>query len=76
MDQIDQPVVDRRRRVLGEAAHVDRHDPVRELAHDDRAEAPEQEMEAQLGDVQADFEGSFNAQLATGGIRGVVGEGD
>jgi transcriptional regulator MraZ len=34
------------------------------------------EMEAQLGDVQSDFEGSFNAQLATGGIRGVVGEGE
>ena len=34
------------------------------------------EMESQLEHVQADFEGSFNAQLATGGIRGVVGEGD
>ena len=34
------------------------------------------EMESQLDNVQADFEGSFNAQLATGGIRGVVGEGD
>lgn len=32
------------------------------------------EMEAQLADVQPDFEGSFNAGLATGGIRGVVGE--
>ena len=32
------------------------------------------EMEAQLEDVQPDFEGSFNAALATGGIRGVVGE--
>ncbi len=34
------------------------------------------EMESQLEHVQADFEGSFNAQLATGGIRGVVGEGE
>ncbi len=32
------------------------------------------EMEAQLDDVQGDFEGSFNAVMATGGIRGVVGE--
>ncbi|MEP1145373.1 MAG: hypothetical protein ABJH52_16745 [Henriciella sp.] len=32
------------------------------------------EMEAQLDDVQTDFEGSFNAALATGGIRGVIGE--
>jgi len=32
------------------------------------------EMEAQLDDVQADFEGSFNAVLASGGIRGIVGE--
>jgi MraZ protein len=32
------------------------------------------EMEAQLEDVQSDFEGSFNAAFATGGIRGVVGE--
>ena len=32
------------------------------------------EMEAQLDDVQGDFEGSFNAAFATGGIRGVVGE--
>ena len=42
----------------------------------DRYAAYDAEMEAQLGDVQADFEGSFNAQLATGGIRGVVGEDD
>jgi MraZ protein len=34
------------------------------------------EMESQLDNVQSDFEGSFNAQLATGGIRGVVGEGE
>ena len=34
------------------------------------------EMEAQLEDVQPDFEGSFNAALATGGIRGLVGEGE
>ncbi|MEO0608359.1 MAG: hypothetical protein AAFY82_09010 [Pseudomonadota bacterium] len=40
----------------------------------DRYAAFDAEMESQLGDVQADFEGSFNAVLATGGIRGVVGE--
>ncbi|MEL6723845.1 MAG: division/cell wall cluster transcriptional repressor MraZ [Pseudomonadota bacterium] len=34
------------------------------------------EMEAQLDDVQTDFEGSFNAALATGGIRGIVREGE
>lgn len=34
------------------------------------------EMEAQLGDVQSDFEGSFNAAFAVSGIRGVVGEDD
>ncbi|MEM7327442.1 MAG: hypothetical protein AAF437_01805 [Pseudomonadota bacterium] len=34
------------------------------------------EMEAQLGDVQSDFEGSFNAAFVNTGIRGVVGEGD
>ena len=31
------------------------------------------EMEDQLDDVQDAFEGSFNAVLATGGIRGIVG---
>ena len=40
----------------------------------ERYAAFDADMESQLGDVQADFEGSFNAVLATGGIRGVVGE--
>ncbi len=34
------------------------------------------EMEAQLEDVQGDFEGSFNAAFVHTGIRGVVGEDD
>ncbi|MCR9270844.1 MAG: hypothetical protein NXH72_12710 [Hyphomonadaceae bacterium] len=34
------------------------------------------EMESQLEAVQPDFEGSFNAALAVGGIRGIVGEGE
>ena len=42
----------------------------------ERYAAFDAEMESQLDDVQADFEGSFNAALAVGGIRGVVGEGD
>lgn len=42
-------------------------DPERYAAYD-------AEMEAQLADVQSDFEGSFNAELAQGGIRGIVGE--
>ena len=44
-------------------------DPVRYAAFD-------AEMESQLDDVQGDFEGSFNAAMAVGGIRGVVGEGE
>lgn len=40
----------------------------------ERYAAFDAEMESQLGEVQSDFEGSFNAVLATGGIRGVVGE--
>jgi len=40
----------------------------------ERYAAYDAEMEAQLSDVQADFEGSFNAAFATTGIRGVVGE--
>lgn len=39
-----------------------------------RYAAYDAEMEAQLGEVQSDFEGSFNAALAATGIRGVVGE--
>lgn len=39
----------------------------------DRYAAFDAEMEDQLGDVQDAFEGSFNAVLAAGGIRGVVG---
>ena len=39
-----------------------------------RYAAYDADMEAQLADVQSDFEGSFNAELASGGIRGVVGE--
>lgn len=42
----------------------------------ERYAAYDAEMESHLGDVQGDFEGSFNAQLATGGIRGIVGEGE
>ena len=42
----------------------------------ERYAAFDAEMESQLDDVQADFEGSFNAALAVGGIRGVVGEGE
>ncbi|MHA7899329.1 MAG: division/cell wall cluster transcriptional repressor MraZ [Henriciella sp.] len=34
------------------------------------------EMESQLEAVQPDFEGSFNAALAVGGIRGIVGESE
>ena len=41
-----------------------------------RYAAYDAEMEAQLDDVQPDFEGSFNAALATGGIRGIVGENE
>ena len=41
-----------------------------------RYAAYDAEMESQLADVQTHFEGSFNAGLATGGIRGVVGEGE
>ncbi|MEO1303671.1 MAG: division/cell wall cluster transcriptional repressor MraZ [Pseudomonadota bacterium] len=41
-----------------------------------RYAAYDAEMEAQLDDVQPDFEGSFNAAFATGGIRGVVREGE
>ena len=44
-------------------------DPARYAAFD-------AEMESQLDDVQGDFEGSFNAAMAVGGIRGVVGEGE
>lgn len=40
----------------------------------ERYAAYDAEMEAQLDDVQNDFEGSFNAALASGGIRGIVGE--
>jgi len=40
----------------------------------ERYAAYDAEMEAQLGDVQADFEGSFNAAFAASGIRGVVGD--
>lgn len=40
----------------------------------ERYAAFDAEMESQLDDVQNDFEGSFNAVIATGGIRGVVGE--
>lgn len=39
----------------------------------ERYAAFDAEMEDQLGDVQDAFEGSFNAVLAAGGIRGVVG---
>ena len=39
----------------------------------ERYAAFDAEMEAQLGDVQSAFEGSFNAVLASGGIRGLVG---
>ena len=42
----------------------------------ERYAAFDAEMESQLDDVQGDFEGSFNAALAMGGIRGVVGEGE
>lgn len=42
----------------------------------ERYAAYDAEMEAQLGDVQSDFEGSFNAAFAATGIRGVVGEDD
>lgn len=34
------------------------------------------EMESQLEDSQPAFEGSFNAAFATGGIRGIVREGE
>lgn len=34
------------------------------------------EMESQLEESQPAFEGSFNAAFATGGIRGIVGDGD
>ena len=44
-------------------------EPKRYAAHD-------AEMEAQLEDVQGDFESSFNAAFAPPGIRGVVGEGE
>ncbi|MEL6664810.1 MAG: division/cell wall cluster transcriptional repressor MraZ [Pseudomonadota bacterium] len=44
-------------------------DPARYAAFD-------AEMESQLDDVQGDFEGSFNAAMAVGGIRGLVGEGE
>lgn len=40
----------------------------------ERYAAFDSEMEAQLEDVQTDFEGSYNAVMATGGIRGIVGE--
>lgn len=42
----------------------------------ERYAAFDAEMESQLDDVQGDFEGSFNAAMAVGGIRGVVGEGE
>lgn len=42
--------------------------------HPERYASFDAEMESQLDDVQSAFEGSFNAVLATGGIRGVVGE--
>jgi len=41
----------------------------------ERYAAFDAEMEEQLGDVQDAFEGSFNAALASGGIRGIVGGG-
>ena len=44
--------------------------------HPDRYAEFDADMESQLGTVQGDFEGSFNAVLATGGIRGLVGEED
>lgn len=40
----------------------------------ERYAAFDSEMESQLEDVQTDFEGSYNAVMATGGIRGIVGE--
>lgn len=42
----------------------------------ERYAAYDAEMESQLGDVQGDFEGSYNAVYAPRGIRGVVGEGE
>lgn len=42
----------------------------------ERYTAYDAEMESQLGDVQGDFEGSYNAAFAAPGIRGVVGEGE
>ncbi|MEM1148121.1 MAG: hypothetical protein AAGA72_11120 [Pseudomonadota bacterium] len=40
----------------------------------ERYAAFDAELESQLDNVQTDFEGSFNAALAAGGIRGIVGE--
>ena len=42
----------------------------------DRYAVHDAEMEAQLGDVQGDFEGAYNAAFPAPGIRGVVGESD
>lgn len=42
----------------------------------ERYAAYDAEMEAQLGDVQTDFEGSFNAAFADARLRGVPGEDD
>ena len=42
----------------------------------ERYAAFDAEMESQLDDVQGDFEGSFNAAMAVGDIRGGVGEGE